>query len=108
MRKVATFLLYGNPRAGELGGWWGLDFDTDTPPAESPRTLGECGGRKRGRRNLFIYFLSSLFLSSGSTTMVAIQLANGGQVLLPITAGEKLVCEVVATVARSPLTREGL
>ena len=44
----------------------------------------------------------------GSTALVTIQLANGSQILLPVTAGVELVCEVVQTVARSPLTREGL
>ncbi len=42
-----------------------------------------------------------------STDLVTIRLANGGQVLLPIAAGVELVCEVVGTVARSPVTREG-
>jgi len=41
-----------------------------------------------------------------SSEFVTIQLANGGQVLLPITAGVELVCEVVDTVARSSATRE--
>jgi hypothetical protein len=41
-----------------------------------------------------------------SNEFVTIQLANGGQVLLPITAGVELVCEVVDTVARSSATRE--
>lgn len=42
-----------------------------------------------------------------ATALVTIQLANGGQVLLPVTAGVELVCEVVAAVARSSVTREG-
>jgi hypothetical protein len=42
-----------------------------------------------------------------TTALVTIQLANGGQILLPVTAGVELVCEVVATVARSSVTREG-
>ncbi len=42
----------------------------------------------------------------GSNEFVTIQLANGGQVLLPITAGVELVCEVVETVARSSVARE--
>lgn len=44
----------------------------------------------------------------GSADFVTIQLANGGQVLLPIAAGVALVCQVVETVARSPLSREAL
>jgi hypothetical protein len=44
----------------------------------------------------------------GSADLVTIQLANGGQVLLPIAAGVELVCQVVETVARSPLPREAL
>lgn len=39
--------------------------------------------------------------------LVTIRLANGGQILLPITAGIELVREVVATVARSSVSREG-
>ena len=39
--------------------------------------------------------------------LITIQLANGGQILLPVTVGVELVCEVVGTVARSPVTREG-
>lgn len=42
-----------------------------------------------------------------STDLVTIQLANGGRILLPIAAGVELVCQVVETVARSPLTGEG-
>jgi hypothetical protein len=42
-----------------------------------------------------------------STEFITVQLANGGQVLLPITAGVELVCGVVETVARSSVTREG-
>ena len=45
---------------------------------------------------------------SASAALVTIQLANGGQVLLPITAGVELVCEVVQAVARLAFTREGL
>jgi len=45
---------------------------------------------------------------SGPAPLVTIRLANGGQVLLPLTAGVELVCEVVQAVARLPLTREGL
>jgi hypothetical protein len=41
-----------------------------------------------------------------STDLVTIQLANGGRILLPIAAGVDLVCQVVETVARSPLTWE--
>ena len=37
----------------------------------------------------------------GSDGLVTIQLANGGQILLPIAAGADLVCQVVETVARS-------
>lgn len=37
----------------------------------------------------------------GSADLVTIQLANGGRILLPITAGVDLVCQVVDTVARS-------
>ena len=44
----------------------------------------------------------------GSSTTVTIQLANGGQILLPVTAGVELVCEVVQTVARLAINREGL
>jgi len=44
----------------------------------------------------------------GSAEFVTIQLANGGQVLLPIAAGVALVCQVVETVARLPLPREAL
>src|SRR3954451_18540904 len=44
----------------------------------------------------------------GSADLVMIQLANGGRVLLPVAAGVELVCQVVDTVARSPLTREEL
>jgi len=43
-----------------------------------------------------------------STELVTIRLANGGQILLPITAGVELVCEVVRTVARPSSAREGL
>jgi hypothetical protein len=32
---------------------------------------------------------------------VTIQLANGGRILLPITAGVELICQVVETVARA-------
>jgi hypothetical protein len=42
-----------------------------------------------------------------ATELVTIRLANGGQILLPITAGVELVREVVATVARSSVTGEG-
>jgi hypothetical protein len=42
-----------------------------------------------------------------SAELVIIRLANGGQILLPVTAGVELVREVVATVARSSVTREG-
>ena len=42
------------------------------------------------------------------SALVTIQLANGGQILLPVAAGVELVCEVVGTVARSTATREGL
>jgi len=42
-----------------------------------------------------------------SHEFVTIQLANGGQILLPITAAIQLVCDVVETVARSSVTREG-
>jgi hypothetical protein len=41
-----------------------------------------------------------------SNELVTIQLANGGQVLLPISAGVELVCRVVETVARSAVARE--
>jgi hypothetical protein len=41
-----------------------------------------------------------------SHEFVTIQLANGGQVLLPITADVELVREVVEAVARSSVTRE--
>ena len=44
----------------------------------------------------------------GSSALVTIQLANGGQIFLPVTAGVELVCEVVQTVARWSVTREGL
>lgn len=44
----------------------------------------------------------------GSSVLVMIHLANGGQILLPVTAGVELVCEVVQTVARSSSPREGL
>jgi hypothetical protein len=37
----------------------------------------------------------------GFADLVTIQLANGGRILLPITAGADLVCQVVETVARS-------
>jgi hypothetical protein len=43
-----------------------------------------------------------------STELVTIQLADGGQILLPIATGVELVCEVVGTVARSSAAREGL
>jgi hypothetical protein len=39
--------------------------------------------------------------------LVTIQLANGGRILLPVTASVELVCEVVGTVARLSVTREG-
>ena len=42
----------------------------------------------------------------GSADLVTIQLANGGQILLPIAAGAELVCQVVQTVARSSATWE--
>jgi hypothetical protein len=42
-----------------------------------------------------------------STEFVTIQLANGGQILLPLTAAVELVREVVGTVARLSVTREG-
>lgn len=42
-----------------------------------------------------------------STELVTIQLPNGGRILLPIAAGVELVCEVVGTVARSSVVREG-
>lgn len=42
----------------------------------------------------------------GSADLVTIQLANGGQILLPIAAGANLVCQVVETVARSSATWE--
>lgn len=42
----------------------------------------------------------------GSATLVTIQLANGGQILLPVSAGVELVREVVGTVARASFTRE--
>src|SRR5437868_1656281 len=41
-----------------------------------------------------------------ATELVTIRLANGGQVLVPVTAGVELVREVVATVARSSVMRE--
>ena len=43
-----------------------------------------------------------------SSALVTIQLANGGQILLPVAVGVELVCEVVGTVARSSVPREGL
>lgn len=43
----------------------------------------------------------------GDVPLVTIQLANGGQVLLPVAAGIEFVREVVATVARFPAAREG-
>jgi hypothetical protein len=39
--------------------------------------------------------------------LVTIQLANGGRILLPLAAGVDLVCQVVDTVARSSVGREG-
>jgi hypothetical protein len=42
-----------------------------------------------------------------ATELVTITLANGGQILLPDTAGVDFVRKVVATVARSSVTREG-
>jgi hypothetical protein len=39
-----------------------------------------------------------------STDLVTIQLANGGRILLPITAGVDPVCQVVETVARTSMT----
>jgi hypothetical protein len=41
-----------------------------------------------------------------STDLVTIQLANGGRILLPITAGVDLVCQVVETVARTSVSLE--
>jgi hypothetical protein len=41
-----------------------------------------------------------------SAEHVTIRLANGGRILLPITAGVDLVCQVVETVARASVTRE--
>jgi hypothetical protein len=46
-------------------------------------------------------------LSRVSNDFVTIQLANGGQILLPITAGLELVCGVVEILARSSVNREG-
>jgi acetaldehyde dehydrogenase (acetylating) len=43
----------------------------------------------------------------GATELLTIRLANGGQILLPITADVALVREVVATVARCSAAREG-
>lgn len=42
-----------------------------------------------------------------SNDFVTIRLANGGQVLLPLTAGVEMVCGVVETVVRSTAIREG-
>ncbi len=42
-----------------------------------------------------------------SAALVTIQLANGGQILLPVTAGVELVRAVVATVACVSATGEG-
>jgi hypothetical protein len=42
-----------------------------------------------------------------SAALVTIQLANGGQILLPVTASVELVRAVVGTVACVPLTGEG-
>jgi hypothetical protein len=43
----------------------------------------------------------------GCAALVTIQLVNGGQIWLPVTAGVELVCEVVETVARLSVNREG-
>jgi hypothetical protein len=37
---------------------------------------------------------------------ITIRLTNGGRILLPITAGVDLVCQVVDTVARASVPRE--
>jgi hypothetical protein len=42
-----------------------------------------------------------------SASLVTIQLAHGGQILVPVTASVELVCVVVGTVARLSVTREG-
>src|SRR5262249_14074564 len=39
--------------------------------------------------------------------LITITLANGGQLRLPAPAGVELVCEVVGTVARLSVAREG-